>query len=54
MAVGIVPSNIFDAKIEDFTRPFNQGDILILFTDGLTEIENKKHVEFVFEGTPTF
>jgi len=46
MAVGIVPSNIFDAKIEDFTRPFNQGDILILFTDGLTEIENKKHVEF--------
>ena len=46
MAVGIVPSNIFDAKIEDFTRPFNEGDILILFTDGLTEIENKKHIEF--------
>lgn len=46
MALGIVPPEIFDPKIEDANLAFNTGDMLVLYTDGLTEIENKKKVEF--------
>ena len=46
MALGIVPKEIFDPKIADLTLPFNEGDILILYTDGLTETENNRNEEF--------
>ena len=46
MALGIVPAEIFNQKIEDFTQSFQKNDILVLYTDGVTEMENKKQVEF--------
>lgn len=46
MAVGMVPSEIFDAIIEDRTVPFTQGDIVTLYTDGITEAANPDGVEF--------
>ena len=46
MALGIVPPEIFNQKIDDFTLSFQKEDILILYTDGVTEMENKKQVEF--------
>ena len=46
MALGIVPPDIFNQKIEDFTLNFQKDDILVLYTDGVTEMENKKQVEF--------
>lgn len=46
MALGIVPAEIFNQKIEDFTLNFQKDDILVLYTDGVTEMENKKQEEF--------
>ena len=46
MAVGIVPSEMYDSKIEDITLDFNHGDILLFYTDGLTEVENRRNEEF--------
>ena len=46
MALGIVPPEIFNPKIADVTRSFSRGDVLVLYTDGLTETENRKHEEF--------
>jgi sigma-B regulation protein RsbU (phosphoserine phosphatase) len=46
MAIGMVPPEIFDHKIEDLTLPFDTGDILVFYTDGLTEVTNKRNEEF--------
>jgi sigma-B regulation protein RsbU (phosphoserine phosphatase) len=46
MALGMVPSEIFDAVIEDKTVPFKKNDYLILYTDGLTETANENDVEY--------
>lgn len=46
MAIGIVPSSMYDQKIEDLTLPFNKGDILVFYTDGLTEVTNQRNDEF--------
>ena len=45
----IIMSSIFNQKIEDFTLSFQEEDILVLYTDGVTEMENKKQVEFSAE-----
>ena len=46
MALGMVPSEIFDATIEDKTVPFRKGDVLVLYTDGVTESVNNKGEEY--------
>lgn len=46
MALGMVPSEIFDATIEDKTVPFCKNDVLILYTDGVTESVNEKGEEY--------
>lgn len=45
-AVGMVSSEIFDAKIEDVEIPFERGDMLVLYTDGVTEATNPEGEEF--------
>ena len=40
--VGILP----DAQFADTTVPLQQGDILTLFTDGVTEQENENDEQF--------
>lgn len=37
MAIGMVPSEVFDEIIEEQEVPFNPGDIAIFYTDGVTE-----------------
>ncbi|MGK0176398.1 MAG: sigma-B regulation protein RsbU (phosphoserine phosphatase) [Zhongshania aliphaticivorans] len=46
MALGMVPSEIFDATIEDKTVPFRKNDMLVLYTDGVTESVNDKDEEY--------
>lgn len=46
MALGMVPSNIFDVVIQETVVPFTTGDVLLLFTDGVTEAVNYEEIEF--------
>jgi sigma-B regulation protein RsbU (phosphoserine phosphatase) len=46
MALGMVPNEIFDTAIQDCIVPFGEGDILTLYTDGVTEAVNSDGVEF--------
>ena len=46
MALGMVPSDIFDVVVADKTVPFEPGDILVLYTDGVTEASDEKDMEF--------
>jgi sigma-B regulation protein RsbU (phosphoserine phosphatase) len=46
MALGMVPSEIFDTAVSDCTVPFRKGDLLALYTDGVTEAVNSGGIEF--------
>ena len=46
MAVGMVPAEIFDQSIEARVEPFLPGDVLVLYTDGITETANEEGKEF--------
>ena len=46
MALGMVPGEIFDGALGDRVVPFREGDILALYTDGVTEAANVDGVEF--------
>jgi sigma-B regulation protein RsbU (phosphoserine phosphatase) len=46
MALGMVPADFFDEAIEDKVVPFEKGDVMVLFTDGVTEAENEDREEF--------
>ena len=46
MAIGMVPPEIFNHSIKDTVIPFNYGDALVLYTDGVTESVNSKGEEF--------
>ncbi len=46
MALGMVPEAIFNSVIEDKRIPFEQNDIAVFYTDGVTEAANPEDVEF--------
>ncbi len=46
MAVGMVPSELFDSVIEEKEVSFESGDIFVLYTDGVTEACNEEGIEF--------
>jgi phosphoserine phosphatase RsbU/P len=46
MALGMVPAEFFDETIEDKIVPFEKGNVMVLFTDGVTEAENEDREEF--------
>jgi sigma-B regulation protein RsbU (phosphoserine phosphatase) len=46
MALGLVPNAIFSPVIEERTEKFGPGDVLVLYTDGLTEAPNEEGKEF--------
>jgi sigma-B regulation protein RsbU (phosphoserine phosphatase) len=46
MPVGLVPDEIFTSAIEDKVEPFSSGDMLVLYTDGVTEAPNEDEKEF--------
>jgi len=46
MALGMVEPSLFSGLIEDKEVAFSAGDLLCLFTDGLTETTNSEGEEF--------
>jgi sigma-B regulation protein RsbU (phosphoserine phosphatase) len=54
MAVGMVPCEIFDEMIEDHETNFENGDCLILYTDGVTEATNDEGLEFGIKNLENF
>ena len=46
MAVGMVPHEVFEEIIQDYTVEFTPSSTLTLYTDGITEVENQEHEEF--------
>lgn len=46
MAVGMVPDDLFGSVIVDREEPFEPRDVLVLYTDGLTEAPNDEGKEF--------
>lgn len=49
MAVGMMPGDVFDEAIEDCTFTMGRDDLLVLFTDGVTETRNPEGQEFSAE-----
>jgi len=45
-AVGISNPEVFDATITEVSRSYSRGDVLVFYTDGLTESLNDKNEEF--------
>ncbi len=46
MPLGLVPAPMFEEVIEDKSVSFAVGDVLVLYTDGLTEAPNEAEQEF--------
>jgi sigma-B regulation protein RsbU (phosphoserine phosphatase) len=46
MPVGLVPDELFAAVLADHVEPFVPGDLLMLYTDGVTEAPNDEDREF--------
>jgi sigma-B regulation protein RsbU (phosphoserine phosphatase) len=46
MAVGMVPPAIFDSIIKDTSIHFGSNDVLLLYTDGVTESANARGDEY--------
>lgn len=46
MPLGLVPDEMFTAEIADLTLAFRPGDVLVLYTDGITEAPNEDGKEF--------
>jgi phosphoserine phosphatase RsbU/P len=46
MALGLVPEDFFSSAITNHTERFDPGDVLVLYTDGVTEAPNEETKEF--------
>lgn len=46
MALGMVTNEIFAVAMADQIEPFSPGDLLVLYTDGVTEAANEEGKEF--------
>lgn len=48
MALGMVPGTLFDKVVQDVSTSFNSDDLLVLYTDGVTEAANQDEEEYGF------
>lgn len=46
LAIGISKPEVFDATITEVSRSYSRGDVLVFYTDGLTEALNAQGEEF--------
>ncbi|MBQ8722803.1 MAG: SpoIIE family protein phosphatase, partial [Opitutales bacterium] len=46
LAIGISKPEVFDATITEISRSYSRGDVLVFYTDGLTEALNPAGEEF--------
>jgi sigma-B regulation protein RsbU (phosphoserine phosphatase) len=46
MPIGLVPDELFVSAIAEQVEPFRPGDLLVLYTDGITEAPNEDKKEF--------
>jgi len=46
MAIGMAREKLFDKLVEEKTLPFRKGDILVMYTDGITEAMNRQGAHF--------
>ena len=46
MALGMVPPHLFEEMIEECESSFERNDMLVLYTDGVTEAANSEKEEF--------
>lgn len=46
MGLGLSSSNLFDITLEEFSLELKDDDLLVLYTDGITESKNKQLDEF--------
>lgn len=46
MALGLVADEVFGATLVERTVPFGLGDLLVLYTDGITEAPNEEGKKF--------
>lgn len=46
LAIGISKPEVFDAAITEVSRSYSRGDVLVFYTDGLTEALNAEGEEF--------
>ena len=51
LVLGIDSGNVFDRMTNDFNVPLEQGDVLVLYTDGVTEALDTEGYEFGIERT---
>lgn len=46
MALGMVPNEVFSEALAEHVEPFTTDDVLVFYTDGLTEAPNEEGKEF--------
>lgn len=53
MGLGILRSALFDNYVHEKTFAFQQGDVMLLYTDGIIEAKNESGTEFGYERLKT-
>jgi len=54
LALGMVPDELFEEVIADCVTPFEPGDSLVLFTDGITEAADAEEEQFSGDRLASF
>jgi len=54
LALGMVPNELFEEVIVDCVTPFNPGDYLVLFTDGITEAADSSNEQYSIQRLAAF